>query len=272
VRRSTPQAILGNKWGTGARLWSLAVFAVAVIAVGGVLAWRTWLAPAASAAETTLDPNRIAVLYLEKSEQASDSLSYLADGLTEALIHELSNVGGLQVISSNGVRPYRKGDVPLQQIARDLQVGTMVHGRIARSNDRLRVTVSLVNAGNGVEIGTRTLERPREELFALQDELANEVSVFLRKQLGKEVQLRETKATTRNVQAWERYQQAQEEAREADILATAEDTSGARRKFAKTDSLLAQAAALDPQWPAPSSLRGWLDFRRSRMAPSAAAS
>jgi serine/threonine-protein kinase len=204
VRRSTPQAILGNKWGTGARLWSLAVFAVAVIAVGGVLAWRTWLAPAASAAETTLDPNRIAVLYLEKSEQASDSLSYLADGLTEALIHELSNVGGLQVISSNGVRPYRKGDVPLQQIARDLQVGTMVHGRIARSNDRLRVTVSLVNAGNGVEIGTRTLERPREELFALQDELANEVSVFLRKQLGKEVQLRETKATTRIGQAGER--------------------------------------------------------------------
>ena len=272
IRRPTPQAILGEKWGTGVRLWSLVVFALAVIAAGGALAWRTWLTPSESAADSTLDPNRIAVLYLEKSEQASDSLSYLADGLTEALIHELSNVGGLQVISSNGVRPYRKGDVPLQQIARDLQVGTMVHGRIARSNDRLRVTVSLVDASNGVEIGTRTLERPREELFALQDELANEVSVFLRKQLGKEVQLRETRATTRNVQAWERYQQAQEEAREADILATAEDTLGARRKLARTDSLLAEAAALDPKWAPPNSLRGWLDFRRSRMAPSAAAS
>jgi tetratricopeptide (TPR) repeat protein len=132
--------------------------------------------------------------------------------------------------------------------------------------------VSLIDAGNGVEIGSRTLERPRAELFALQDEMAREVSVFLRKQLGQEVELRESRATTRNVKAWERYQRAQEEAREADALATAEDTAGAGRKFARTDSLLAEAAGLDSEWPAPTALRGWLQFRRSRMAPSAPAS
>ena len=93
--------------------------------------------------------------------------------------------------------------------------------------------------------------------------------MFLRQQLGKEVSIRETRAETRDLAAWERYQRAQAESRDADVLAAAEDTVGAARKFAKTDSLLAEAEESDPKWAAPGTLRGWLDFRRSRMAPSA---
>ena len=93
--------------------------------------------------------------------------------------------------------------------------------------------------------------------------------MFLRQQLGKEVSIRENRAETRNVDAWELYQKAQVEARDADVLAEAEDTVAAERKFARTDSLLAQAEARDPKWDAPSTLRGWLLFRRSRMAGSA---
>ncbi len=133
----------------------------------------------------------------------------------------------------------------------------------------LRLNVALVDAGSGIEIGSRRLERPREEIFALQDDLAKEVSVFLRQQLGKEVSIRETRAETRDLAAWELYQRAQAESRDADVLAAAEDTVGAARKFAKTDSLLAEAEESDPKWAAPSTLRGWLDFRRSRMAASA---
>ena len=74
------------------------------------------------------------------------------------------------------------------------------------SGDRLRVNVSLMQAATDAEIGSKTLERPRGELFALQDDLSQEVSDFLRQQLGKEVQVRETRATTRNVEAWALYQ------------------------------------------------------------------
>src|SRR6185437_9453262 len=109
-------------------------------------------------ADTELDPTHIAVLYFSQ-HGGNDSLSYLADGLTEALIHELSSVTGLEVISSNGVRPYRKTEVPLVRIARDLKVGTLVHGDVSESGQKLRVTVSLANAGNGVEIGSTTVER-----------------------------------------------------------------------------------------------------------------
>jgi len=147
-----------------------------------------------------------------------------------------------------------------------------VHGGISQSGNQLRLNVSLIDAGSGIELGSRKLERPREEIFALQDELAKEVSVFLRQQLGKEVRVRETRAATQDVPAWERYQKAQQEARDADALAAAEDTTGARKKFARADSLLSEAEAQDPRWAAPSTLRGWLSFRQSRMAPSAAPS
>ena len=82
--------------------------------------------------------------------------------------------------------------------------------------------------------------------------------------------IRETRATTGNVEAWGIYQRAQAEARDADALAATGDTTSAGRKSGKADSLLALAEQKDPKWPAPSTLRGWLYFRSSRMFPSAA--
>ena len=115
VKRTTPVAILGEKWGTGVRLWSISAVLLAVLAVGGFAVWRMVSEPGAAAEGSAreappgaeLDPNHIAVMYFEKAPGSPDSLEYVADGLTEALINQLSSVQGLQVISSNGVRPYR---------------------------------------------------------------------------------------------------------------------------------------------------------------------
>ncbi len=204
VNRTTPLAILGEKWGTGVRLWSISAVLLAVLAVGGVAVWRMVSEPGAAAKGLVreappgaeLDPNRIAVMYFEKAPGSSDSLEYMAHGLTEALINELSSVKGLQVISSNGVRRSGNSDAPLQDIGRALNVGTIVHGSVAQSGDLLRVNVSLANASTGDEIGSKTMERPRGEVFALQDDLANEVAIFLRERLGHEVQLQEVRAGT----------------------------------------------------------------------------
>jgi TolB-like protein len=216
-----------------------------------------------------LDPNHIAVMYFEKAPGSSDSLEYVAHGLTEALINQLSSVQGLQVISSNGVRPYRGSNAPLQDVARKLSVGTIVNGSVAQSGDVLRVNVSLANASTGVELGSKSIERPRGEVFALQSQLAEEVATFLRERLGHEVQLREGRAGTAVPAAWEMMQRAQEEAKDADALAAAGDSAGATRKVASADSMLARTEALDPKWSDPPTLRGWLDYRQSRMAPLA---
>jgi serine/threonine-protein kinase len=251
-----------------------AVLALILIA-GGVLFWRRGAGPAGAAGAATgaeqpdaPEPNRVAVLYFG-SRGGSDSLSYLADGLTEALINELAAVKALQVISRNGVAPYRNSSASPDSISRALRVGTLVSGTVTQSGDRLRVNVALVNALTGAEFGNRTIERPRTELFALQDDLAKEVSVFLRERLGEEVSLRESRAGTRNVAAWETLQRGLQESQDADALGAAEDSAGAATKFAKADSLFAQAEALDPQWLRPATLRGWLDYRRSRLNSSA---
>ena len=68
-----------------------------------------------------LDPNHIAIMYFEKAPGSPDSLEYVAHGLTEALINQLSSVQGLQVISSNGVRPYRAATRRCRMIAQEAQ-------------------------------------------------------------------------------------------------------------------------------------------------------
>ena len=265
VKRTTPVAILGEKWGTGARLWSILAALLVVLAGGGIAVWRFGFGGASAAENPSSDKNRIAVLYFE-NRSGADSLSYLADGLTEALIQKLSEVKPLQVISRNGVAPFRNASAAPDSIARALSVGTLVEGTIAQSGDRLRVNVSLLNGTTGEVIGSRTLERPREEIFALQDDLANEVSVFLRERIGQELALEQTRTGTKNPKAWELLQQAAKSSKDFEPLLAAGDTAAAGRRLAQADSLLAAAEKLDPQWGAPHVARGWLAYYQMDLA------
>ena len=211
------------------------------------------------------DPRRIAVLYFEHRGDESHT-QYLADGLTEALIHELSAVKALQVISANGVRPYRNAGNAIRpdSLRRSLGVGTIVQGTVTEQGDRLRVDVALVDAATGNETKSTRLERPRTELFALQDTLSQAVSEFLRSAIGEEVQVRETRAGTRNVAAWELVQQAGEERKTYDSVIAAGDVAAANALLARADTLLAKASTLDPKWTTPIVERGWLTWEKRK--------
>ena len=265
-RPSLPARIIASGRDRGLRFWSIA--ASVLLVLGGLAAWVISVLPGTASSSTGgFSPNHIAVMYLE-SRGAQDSVGYLADGLTEALIHELSQVPTLQVISRNGVAPYKKASVTPDSVARALKVGTLVTGDVAQSGDRLRVTVSLVNAGNGAEIGNKTLERPRQEIFALQDDMAKEVAIFLRQRLGKEVELRRSRERTANTAAWELAQKAAQEMSGVEPLISAGDVRAATRRFARADSLLASAEKEDPRWVTPVTQRGWLAYREARMSGS----
>jgi serine/threonine-protein kinase len=264
VKRSTPQAILGEKWGTGKRLWAVVGMVMAVSGVAGVGAYHALAKPAP--ARAGFDPNRVAVLYFE-NRSGNDSLTSLADGVTEALIHELSEVKPLQVISRNGVAPYRDVAVPPDSIGRALKVGTLVEGTIAQSEKRLRLNVSLIDAASGDEIGSKTLERPREEIFDLQDDVAKEVSLFLRERLGQEIQVQALRVGTRNPKAWELVQQAGKLSKDVDALLAAGDTTAAARRLNEADSILASVEKLDAGWITPPIERGWVAYRQMDLIP-----
>jgi serine/threonine-protein kinase len=212
------------------------------------------------------DPRRVAVLYFEHRGDSTRT-QHLADGLTEALIHELSAVKALQVISANGVRPYRDASAPVKpdSLRRALGVGTIVQGTLAEDGNRIRLDVALIDAATGNETKSTTLERPRTELFALQDTLSRAVADFLRLAIGEEVQVRETRASTRSVRAWELTQLAAEERKTFDRVMADGNTVAGAALLVRADSLLVQAAALDAKWTTPIVERGWLAWEQRRI-------
>ena len=209
------------------------------------------------------DPSRIAVLYFD--HRGSEDAELIASGLTEALIDELSTVDALTVVSRNGVAQFRDMNVSGDSVGRALSVGNLVEGTVQASNDRIRVDVSLVHASTQEQEASTRLERPRSELFELQDALAREVALFLREQIGVEIGTLELESGTTNVDAWQSVQAAERAMDDADELARQDDLEGASTRMRMADSILAVAESLDATWTVPPTERGWIAYRQSRL-------
>jgi TolB-like protein len=249
--------------------------AAAVVVLGGGLALRdfpfvlprdaarTVRSEALEGLAETEDPRNIAVLYLEPRSPEED-VPFLAAGLTETLIAELSPIPGLHVISRNGVAPFRGVPVPSDSIGRALGVGTIVNGTVALSGDQVRVSVEFTSASTGQSLGRYREERARAELFQLQDDLAHEVAVRLREIVGEEIDLIERQAGAENVRAWELMQRARAMTDQAEAAQQAGDTETAWAMSGTADSLLAASEEEAPGWVEPTVRRGWLAYERSR--------
>ena len=205
----------------------------------------------------SMAPTSVAVLYFDDFSQNGE-LRYLADGLTEALIHELTQVGALRVISRNGVKPYRDPDVPIDSVARALNVGSLVEGSVEKLGDRLRVTVQLIDGTDGTHLLSRRVERSGDDLLELRDGVVQEAARLLRQRLGEEIELREGRAGTSSDEAWAHVQRAEQLRKDSRDLWSAGDSASSIRKLREADSLLEVAEELDSDWPEPTILRGWL--------------
>jgi TolB-like protein len=237
---------------------------VLVVVLAAWLTREKWLGRGVAVAAGP-DPRHIAVLYFD-DRSPGRTLGYLADGLTESLIYELGQVGTLNVVSRYGVAPYRGVNVTPESLAVALNVGTVVAGTVAESGDRLRVTVDMINTKDGSVQHSGPLERQREDLFGLQDDLAKQVSEFLRGRIGQVVQRIETRAGTNNAAAWELVQRAEAEQGHVDSLLATGDTTGANAVLAVADSQLARAAEMDRKWALPVVDRGWSVYEQRKIA------
>ena len=272
LRRSTPRGVTptvetarpGRR--RTIRFWVTSAVAVALLIGTGLGAWRVWHpGRVGAAAADGLDPHRIAVLYFQDLG-GKDSLSYLADGLTEALIDELSEVQTLSVISKNGVAPYRGDSIGRDSVARALKAGTVVQGSVEKEGSKVRVTMRLVDGGSGAEYQRASFEQPATNLLAIRDILTQQVAGLIRKRLGEEIKLREQQRKAANPESWALVQRAEQARKRAEALVAKQDTSGAAdRAFDQADTLYAQAQAADPKWTEPLVGRATLGYRRSRL-------
>jgi len=241
---------------------AIVVPVIAVLAFAGfrVLGKKS----SASRIGTDSDPNHIAVLYFDDRSEGGQ-LRSLADGLTESLIDELSAVKGLKVISRNGVAPYKGKDVAPDSLQRAFKVGTLVTGKIEQAGDRLRVRVSLIDALTKNELASKTLDKPRANVFDLQDALAKEVSQVLRTFLGNEIENLVNRPGTSNAQAWEALQHAKLTLSAVDTVLRTGGVDPALARLTAADSELAQIETMDKKWAAPTVLRGFIAFRKVQM-------
>jgi len=241
-----------------------AVAAVALLAGGYWLFTRSPSAPAANAA--LLNPRTIAVLYFQDLSPDGE-LQYVADGLTEALITELTRVNGLDVLSRNASEAFRGTQAPLDSVAEVLDAGTLVSGTVEPVGDQVRVSVRLVQGISGDYLERETFEVPTAELLSAQDSLSEEVARLFRSGLGEEITLMRRREGTSSVDAWGLVQRGERERKSAEDLLRQGDLEGGLGAFAEADSFLALAESADPTWAEPPTLRSWVAYRISRNVP-----
>ncbi len=199
----------------------------------------------------------VAVLYFE-DRSPEDTLGFLADGLTEDVIDQLTGVRGLHVISKGGAEPWRDPAIPRDSVARALGAGTLVQGSIEPVGDKLRVQLRLVDGTSGVDLPGKaaTFDQPAKDLLALRDSIASEAANLIRTRVGQEIRMREQREGTRNTAAWSLLQQAGSQFKLGEAAAQKGDSAGMESRFAVADSLAGQAEALDRQWVDPVVLPG----------------
>ena len=103
----------------------------------------------------------------------------LADGITEDIITDLARFRDLDVIARNSTEVYKGKPVDVRQVGKDLNVGYVLEGSIQRQGDRMRVTGQLIDAGTGAHVWSERWDRPAEDIFAVQTEVAEKVAAGL---------------------------------------------------------------------------------------------
>ncbi|UCC83424.1 MAG: hypothetical protein JSW46_00390 [Gemmatimonadota bacterium] len=257
----------GTQKPPAAEIWLLSAVAVVALGATGIVV-RNYQAARArdiEAAELGFDPRRVAVLYFDDLS-TDQQLGYLGDGLSEALIDVLSQVRALDVISRNGVAPYRGTDVAPDSIARALGAGSLIDGSVEGVGDELRVTARLVDGISGADIERTVFNVPAGELLAARDSVAQRVGRILRQRLGEEVRLRERRAGTASVEAWALVQRAERLRKEAEEQLNEDLLHEALDNFRRADSVLVLAEVADPNWVEPVALRAHTAFRKARTA------
>ncbi len=124
-------------------------------------------------------PSSIAVLPFADMSPARDQ-DYLCEGIAEELINSLTHIEGLRVAARSSSFQFRASSVDIQAVGARLGVATVLEGSVRKAGDRLRVTVQLIDVANGYHRWSQRYDRNLEDVFAIQDEIAESVATALR--------------------------------------------------------------------------------------------
>jgi eukaryotic-like serine/threonine-protein kinase len=182
------------------------------------------------------DIPRMAVLYFEVLGSSAED-GFLAAGLTDDLIVDLTRLGGLRVASREDVRVYRDRPVPPRTLGRELGVDYVLFGSVRRAGNRIRITAQLVRASDGQTIWADRIDRTMADLFALQTEVSERIVEALQVALRPGEREMLQRAPTRSTEAYTFYLKGRE------LL-----DQGTGESNRRAEQTLRRAIELDPEF------------------------
>jgi non-specific serine/threonine protein kinase len=146
----------------------------------------------------------VAVLYFENLSREKED-EYFRDGMTEDIITELGKIKELSIFPRSAMLPYRDKAVTAPGIAQELNARYVLEGTLRRGGNRIRITAQLVETGTGRAVWTERFDRDMEDVFAIQDEIAQSIARALRVVLTDKEKEAIRKKETQDVQAYDYY-------------------------------------------------------------------
>jgi TolB-like protein/class 3 adenylate cyclase/Flp pilus assembly protein TadD len=244
----------GRKW----LKMALPITAVLVVGIAALAIWNFYLRSTPPPEELASDkkmafplPDKPSLAVLPFDNLSGDSSQdYFSDGITESIITALSNVKNLFVIARNSSFTYKGKPVKVQQVAEKLGVRYVLEGSVQRSGERVRITAQLLT---GHHLWAENYDRNFGDIFALQDDITDHVTMALQVKLTEGEQARIRRGNIDNPQAYEYYLRGLETYRSF----TKENNDQARKLYEK-------AAELDPNYALGWCSIGWTYYREGR--------
>ena len=177
--------------------------------------------------------NSVAVLpFANLSPNADDA--YFAQGIHEEVLNQLAKLDALSVIARTSVLRYADGKTSLPDIARELNVQTVMEGSVRYAGDNVRITAQLIDPKTGTQLWSDAYQRKFDDIFAIQADIAMNIANALRAEFSIEEQREIERPLTTSPEAYALYLQ----------------TRTGRRRPRRRLKLLERAIALDPSFAA----------------------
>jgi len=184
--------------------WKISVLAaVLLLALAGTWSWRrTTMRRSIEGANPS-----IAVLAFADRSQDKDQ-EYFSDGLTDELTNDLTKIKGLKVIARSSAFQFKGKNEDLRIIGKKLGVAYILEGSVRKDGNRISVTAGLTNAHDGFQLWSETYVRKIDDVFDVQQEIANAVAGAMQVRLFDPSHVPES-SHLRNSAAYEPYLKAQ---------------------------------------------------------------
>jgi adenylate cyclase len=181
-----------------------------------VRVYRLDLAPKATSASevprpTLALPDKPSIAVLAFTNMSGDpEQEYFSDGISEDIITDLSKLSELYVIARNSSFTYKGKPVDVKRVGRELGVRYVLEGSVRKAGNRVRVTGQLIDAESGTHIWADRFDRDLTDIFAVQDELTQEIISALKIKLSEGEKALLVAGGTKNVEAHDLFLRGRE--------------------------------------------------------------